>query len=64
MAEFANRYPDAGVTWVDDQVHTDRGLVSSRKPGDLPAFTKKMIQAFAEGPHPAQAAAIEAMRAE
>jgi protease I len=42
---------NAGGTWVDEEVHVDKGLVSSRKPDDLPAFCKKMIEEFAEGPH-------------
>ena len=42
---------NAGGTWVDEQVHVDNGLVSSRKPDDLPAFCKKMVEEFAEGAH-------------
>jgi protease I len=42
---------NAGGTWVDEQVHVDNGLVSSRKPDDLPAFCKKMVEEFAEGSH-------------
>lgn len=49
---------NAGGTWVDEQVRTDRGLVTSRKPDDLPAFTKKMVEEFAEGRHSAQAGAL------
>ena len=44
---------NAGGTWVDEEVHTDRGLVSSRKPDDLPAFCSKMIEEYREGPHTA-----------
>jgi protease I len=40
---------NAGANWVDREVVVDKGLVSSRKPADLPAFNKKMIEAFAEG---------------
>jgi protease I len=47
---------NAGGTWVDEEVRTDRGLVTSRKPADIPAFNKKIIEEFAEGRHPAQAA--------
>ena len=43
---------NAGGTWVDEQVHNDRGLVTSRRPDDLPAFCAKMIEEFAEGRHP------------
>ena len=37
---------NAGASWVDEQVVSDGGLVTSRKPDDLPAFTKKMIEEF------------------
>ncbi|RYZ71139.1 MAG: type 1 glutamine amidotransferase, partial [Proteobacteria bacterium] len=40
---------NAGATWVDQEVVTDSGLVTSRKPDDLPAFNAKMIEEFAEG---------------
>ncbi|MFZ0499042.1 MAG: type 1 glutamine amidotransferase domain-containing protein [Steroidobacteraceae bacterium] len=40
---------NAGAIWVDQEVCVDRGLVSSRKPADLPAFNRKMIEAFAGG---------------
>jgi protease I len=36
---------------VDEEVVTDRGLVTSRKPDDIPAFNRKMIEEFAEGVH-------------
>ncbi|MGC4790047.1 type 1 glutamine amidotransferase domain-containing protein [Micromonospora sp. DT178] len=42
---------NAGADWVDEQVVTDGGLVSSRKPDDLPAFCAKIVEEFAEGPH-------------
>jgi protease I len=42
---------NAGGTWVDAEVVTDGGLVTSRKPDDLPAFNRKMIEEFAEGRH-------------
>ena len=42
---------NAGGTWVDEEVHVDQGLVSSRKPDDLPAFCRKMVEEFAEGTH-------------
>ena len=41
---------NAGATWVDQEVVTDRGLVTSRNPDDLPAFNLRMIEEFAEGP--------------
>lgn len=48
---------NAGARWVDEEVVVDNGLVSSRKPDDIPAFNRKMIEEFAEGRHPAAAAA-------
>jgi protease I len=48
---------NAGGTWVDEQVHVDRGLVTSRKPDDLPAFNAKTIEEIGEGVHQEQAAA-------
>jgi len=42
---------NAGANWVDEEVVTDRGLVTSRKPDDIPAFNRKMIEEFAEGQH-------------
>jgi protease I len=42
---------NAGGTWVDEEVHVDQGLVTSRKPDDIPAFNDKMIEEFAEGEH-------------
>jgi len=43
---------NAGAHWVDEQVHVDGALVSSRKPDDLPAFCERMVDAFAQ-PEPA-----------
>jgi protease I len=42
---------NAGGTWVDEEVVTDQGLVSSRNPDDLPAFRAKIVEEFAEGRH-------------
>jgi protease I len=43
---------NAGATWVDEDVVVDNGLVTSRKPDDIPAFNEKMIEEFGEGRHP------------
>jgi protease I len=45
---------NAGANWVDREVVVDKGLVTSRKPDDLPAFCAKMIEEFAEGIHRGQ----------
>ena len=45
---------NAGGEWSDQEVVTDQGLVTSRKPADIPAFNKKMVEAFAEGKHTGQ----------
>ncbi|MDX6475751.1 MAG: protease [Gaiellaceae bacterium] len=50
---------NAGANWVDEEVVVDSGLVTSRKPDDLPAFNKKMVEEFAEGTHSAQAQKTE-----
>lgn len=42
---------NAGADWVDEEVVVDKGLVTSRKPDDLPAFCRKMVEEFAEGVH-------------
>jgi protease I len=47
---------NAGGNWVDEEVHVDQGLVTSRKPDDLPAFCDKAIEEFAEGKHEGQKA--------
>jgi protease I len=48
---------NAGAHWVDEEVVVDQGIVSSRRPADLPAFNRRMIEAFDEGllgPHARQ----------
>jgi protease I len=46
-----NDLKNAGAHWVDEEVVVDNGLVTSRKPDDLPAFCAKMIEEIAEGRH-------------
>jgi protease I len=48
---------NAGAVWTDDEVVVDNGLVTSRQPGDLPAFNQKLIEEFAEGRHSGQRSA-------
>ncbi len=48
---------NAGATWVDEPVVTDKGLVTSRKPDDIPKFNQAAIEEFAEGAHQQAAAA-------
>jgi protease I len=45
---------NAGAKWVDQEVVADRGLVSSRKPDDIPAFNRKLIEEIGEGQHARQ----------
>jgi protease I len=45
---------NAGAEWVDEEVHVDNGLVSSRNPDDLPAFCDKVVEEIAEGEHEGQ----------
>jgi protease I len=51
---------NAGANWVDEEVVVDQGLVSSRKPDDLPAFCDKLVEEFCEGEHEQQARSVGA----
>jgi protease I len=51
---------NAGGNWVDEEVVVDQGLVTSRKPDDLPAFNAKIVEEFAEGVHAQQAEKTQA----
>lgn len=51
---------NAGAQWVDQEVVVDQGLVTSRKPDDLPAFCRKMLEEIAEGKHERRRAAATA----
>jgi protease I len=53
---------NAGGTWVDQEVVVDQGLVSSRKPDDLPAFCAKLVEEVHEGQHEAQRRSVGAAR--
>ena len=46
---------NAGAHWVDKDVVSDQGLITSRRPADIPRFNQKMIEEFAEGIHKKQA---------
>jgi protease I len=45
---------NAGGNWVDEEVVVEQGLVTSRKPDDLPAFCRKLVEEFWEGVHAGQ----------
>ena len=45
---------NAGGNWVDEECVADSGLVTSRKPDDIPAFNAKLVEEFAEGVHSEQ----------
>ena len=51
---------NAGGTWVDEEVVIDNGLVSSRKPDDLPAFCEKLVEELCEGTHEGQRQSVGA----
>jgi protease I len=51
---------NAGGNWVDKEVVVDEGLVTSRKPDDIPAFNKKMVEEFCEGRHTQRTVGSEA----
>jgi protease I len=53
---------NAGAKWVDREVVVDHGLVTSRKPDDIPAFNSKMIEEFAEGDHAEQRRSVQPRR--
>jgi protease I len=50
---------NAGAEWVDEPMVCDQGLVTSRKPADIPKFNEKMIEEFSEGFHAAQKREVE-----
>ena len=54
---------NAGASWVDEMVVVDSGLVTSRKPEDIPAFSEKAIEEFAEGRHRQQPVTATTSRA-
>lgn len=51
---------NAGAEWIDEPVVTDQGLVTSRRPADIPRFNEKMIEEIAEGYHAGQRGATGA----
>jgi len=51
---------NAGGRWVDEEVVVDNGLVTSRKPDDLPAFNSRLVEELAEGKHEAQKQSVQA----
>jgi protease I len=63
LTSFASIQTDirnAGGNWVDEEVHVDSGLVTSRKPDDLDAFSRKLVEEFAEGKHEEQKRSVKA----
>ena len=55
---------NAGGIWVDEEVVVDDGLVTSRKPDDIPAFNKKIIEEFAKGTREPKGAGLSSPAAE
>jgi len=53
---------NAGGTWVNEEVVVDQGLVTSRKPDDIPAFNRKMVEEIREGVHKGQREKTESAR--
>ena len=49
---------NAGGKWINEEVVVDNGLVTSRKPDDIPAFNQKMIEEFCEGRHKVMATVV------
>ena len=52
---------NAGANWVDEEVVVDNGIVTSRKPADIPAFNRKLIEEISEGVHQRQGSPQQAM---
>ena len=52
---------NAGANWVDEEVVVDNGIVTSRKPADLPAFNRKLIEEISEGIHSRPPSSQQAM---
>nr|WP_237702424.1 DJ-1/PfpI family protein [Opitutus terrae] len=50
---------NAGADWVDEPVVTDQGLVTSRRPADIPQFNEKMVEEFCEGRHEGQRRSVD-----
>ncbi len=54
VANISTDLKNAGANWVDEEVVVDHGLVTSRTPDDLPAFSAKLVEEVAEGKHSGQ----------